>query len=242
MVTRMENSPLIENIGISTDPELTPDQDPVYETDKEPHEEKLNKKQDESKERIIRSALKLFAERGFFETRIPEISAHAKVGVGTMYRHFRNKDHLFNEAFRISVQEFSEFLERSISKNLSPKEQFFDFWKGLGLFSQGKFDQLIMIERNLSSYILDEVSTKEALTLKQKISEYFAPAQNDKNLRLLYPSLILGSFTGILRYHRIHENNIDPSLLEQSAEMLWDGFSKVRSSTSKKKEKQTKKA
>ncbi|WP_244288606.1 TetR/AcrR family transcriptional regulator [Leptospira dzoumogneensis] len=98
----MENSPQIETLDISTDPELTPDQDPIHETEKEPQEERLHKKQDESKERIVRSALKLFAERGFFETRIPEISAHAKVGVGTMYRHFRNKDHLFNEAFRIS--------------------------------------------------------------------------------------------------------------------------------------------
>ncbi|WP_244283355.1 TetR/AcrR family transcriptional regulator [Leptospira hartskeerlii] len=149
----------------------------------------------------------------------------------------------FNLRDRISVQEFSEFLDRSLFKNLSPKEQFFDFWKGLGLFSQGKFDQLIMIERNLSSYILDEESTKEAAVLKQKISEYFAPTQNDQNLRLLYPSLILGSFTGILRFHRIHENNIDPSLLEQSAEMLWEGFSKVRQFPApKKKEKHIKKA
>ncbi|PJZ50243.1 TetR family transcriptional regulator [Leptospira saintgironsiae] len=240
MVTRMENSSLIETLGISSDPEHIPDQDPIHETN---NETQLHKKPDVSKERIVRSALKLFAERGFFETRIPEISAHAKVGVGTLYRHFRNKDHLFNEAFRISVQEFSEFLDRSTSKNLSPKEQFFDFWKGLGLFSQGKFDQLIMIERNLTSYILDEESAKDALILKEKISEYFAPAENDQNLRLLYPSLILGSFTGILRYHRIQENNIDPSLLEQSAEMLWEGFSKVgQSPLTKKKEKQIKKA
>ncbi|WP_244282992.1 TetR/AcrR family transcriptional regulator [Leptospira neocaledonica] len=231
-----------EIIDISSDPKHIHDQDPIIDPEKEPEEEKFYKKQEESKERIFRSALKLFAERGFFETRIPEISAHAKVGVGTMYRHFRNKDHLFNEAFRISVREFSEFLDNSISKNLSSKEQFFDFWKGLGLFSQGKFDQLIMIERNLSSYILDEESTKSAAGLKQKISEYFAPAQNDINLSLLYPSLILGSFIGILRFHRIQENHIEPSLLEQSAEMLWDGFSKIRQSpTSKKKEKQTKK-
>ncbi|GBF40042.1 TetR/AcrR family transcriptional regulator [Leptospira johnsonii] len=243
MLAQMENSPLSENIDIPSDPEVTPDQDPKYQTDKESAEERFHKRQDESKERIIRSALKLFAERGFFETRIPEISAHAKVGVGTVYRHYRNKDHLFNEAFRISVQEFSEFLDKSISKSLSAKEQFFDFWKGLGLFSQGKFDQLIMIERNLSSYILDEESTKEAVALKQKISEYFEPAENDKNLKQLYPYLILGSFTGILRFHRIQENHIETSLLEQSAEMLWEGFSKVRPPlTSKKKEKPTKKA
>ncbi|WP_246048760.1 TetR/AcrR family transcriptional regulator [Leptospira sarikeiensis] len=238
----MENNPLPETQSISSDPELTPDQDPVHKTDKESTEEKSPKKQDESKERIIRSALKLFAERGFFETRIPEISAHAKVGVGTMYRHFRNKDHLFNEAFRISVQEFSQFLDKAISKNLSPKEQFFDFWKGLGLFSQGKLDQLIMIERNLSSYILDEESARAAALLKQKISDYFAPSQHDKSLRQIYPSLILGSFTGILRFHRIQANNIEPSILEQSAEMLWEGFAKVRrQEAAKKKEKQSKK-
>ncbi|TGK02865.1 TetR/AcrR family transcriptional regulator [Leptospira langatensis] len=240
MVTWMENHTLSETVSISSEPELTPDTDPARE-DKEANHEKVHRKQDESKERIIRSAMKLFAERGFFETRIPEIAAHAKVGVGSLYRYFRNKDDIFNEAFRAAVLELSRFFDEASLKNSSPRERFFDFWQGLGIFSHRKLDQLILIERNLSSYLLDEESHKEANLLRKKISDYFAPFPGETNLKSVYPSIILGSFTGILRYQAISDKRLENAILKESAEMLWDGFSKLPKPDTNKK-KQTKKS
>lgn len=45
---------------------------------------------------LLTAARKVFAERGYHEAGIAEITALADVGVGTFYLHFRDKDDLFN--------------------------------------------------------------------------------------------------------------------------------------------------
>ncbi len=240
MGSRMENNTLSEIPRLSLNLELTSDQESLSQEQKEPME-KQSKKTDESRERIIQSALKLFAEKGFFETRIPEISAHAKVGVGSLYRHFKNKEDIFNETFRSCVLNFGKFLDEDLLKDLSPKDRFFSFWQGLGIFSQNRLDQFIMIDRNFASSLLDEESIKESNKLESKINHYLSLSDEEEELYLIYPCIIFASFTGILRFHVIHEKNLESSVLEQSALMLWDGFSNIPKSNEKKKEKRSKK-
>ncbi|MFB5649003.1 TetR/AcrR family transcriptional regulator [Leptospira wolffii] len=95
----MEVKMLSESQLLSSDPQLTENHDPLPQERNE-RMQKHQRKYEQSRKRIIQSALKLFSEKGFFETRIPEISAHAKVGVGSLYRHFKNKEDMFNETFR----------------------------------------------------------------------------------------------------------------------------------------------
>jgi AcrR family transcriptional regulator len=45
-------------------------------------------------ERLFRAALKLFAEKGFAETTVEDITEAADVGKGTFFNHFPSKDHL----------------------------------------------------------------------------------------------------------------------------------------------------
>ncbi|EPG65415.1 TetR/AcrR family transcriptional regulator [Leptospira wolffii] len=203
--------------------------------------QKHQRKYEQSRKRIIQSALKLFSEKGFFETRIPEISAHAKVGVGSLYRHFKNKEDMFNETFRTCIQDFEKFLDEGLLKETSHRERFFTFWKGLRFFSQREFDQFTMIERNLSSSLLDEESLMEADKLRTKINNYFSYSTEKDDLYFIYPCIILGSFSGILRLY-VGERSLNDSVLEKSAEMLWDGFSKISAPnpTQRKKDKQPK--
>lgn len=185
------------------------------------------RKNDLLRRKIIHSALRLFSEKGFFETRIPEISAHAKVGVGSLYRYFRNKEDIFNETFRYCIQDFERHFEQDVSQSASLQERFFRFWKGLESFSQNEFDELTLIEQNLSSSFLDEDSMQEADKLKNKIYEYFFHANDKEELRYVFPFLILGSFSGILRFYLVRDKSVDESVLEQSAQILWNGFSRA---------------
>ncbi|TMB75533.1 MAG: helix-turn-helix transcriptional regulator [Chloroflexi bacterium] len=47
---------------------------------------------------LLLAARKVFAERGYHEANIAEITQAADVGVGTFYLHFRDKDEVFGNA------------------------------------------------------------------------------------------------------------------------------------------------
>jgi len=52
------------------------------------------RRQRETRERIYRAALELFAERGFMETTVEEITEAADVGKGTFFNYFPTKEHV----------------------------------------------------------------------------------------------------------------------------------------------------
>jgi AcrR family transcriptional regulator len=50
----------------------------------------------ETRERLMRSALRLFAERGFADTSIKDITDAADVGKGTFFNYFETKEHVLD--------------------------------------------------------------------------------------------------------------------------------------------------
>jgi AcrR family transcriptional regulator len=52
-----------------------------------------------SQERLIAAATELFAERGWYGTRVEDVAALAGVSVATAYNHFPNKYHLLSAAY-----------------------------------------------------------------------------------------------------------------------------------------------
>ncbi len=48
----------------------------------------------DTEKRILRSALELFVEQGYFATSIPQIVRRAQVSTGSIYHHFGDKRHL----------------------------------------------------------------------------------------------------------------------------------------------------
>jgi AcrR family transcriptional regulator len=65
-----------------------------------------------NRERIMASGRELFAQRGE-GVQMDEIAAHAGVGVGTLYRHFPDKQALLTAMARERFQEFSEIAAKS---------------------------------------------------------------------------------------------------------------------------------
>lgn len=67
----------------------------------------------EMRERIFRSALGLFAERGYLETTVEDITEAADVGKGTFFNYFPTKDHVLAHYGEERVQEIERSLERA---------------------------------------------------------------------------------------------------------------------------------
>jgi AcrR family transcriptional regulator len=57
-----------------------------------------------TRERLVRAALKLWRQQGFEDTTVDEIAAEAEVGWSTFYYHFANKDELLQELGGLTAQ------------------------------------------------------------------------------------------------------------------------------------------
>src|SRR5580692_10754200 len=57
-------------------------------------ESRRQRRSAETRERLFRSALDLFAKKGFTETTVEDITEAADVGKGTFFNYFPSKDHI----------------------------------------------------------------------------------------------------------------------------------------------------
>jgi len=76
----------------------------------------------ETRERIFRAALKLFAERGFLATAVEDITEAADVGKGTFFNYFPSKEHILEALGELQVGKLEAFANRAESQELSTRE------------------------------------------------------------------------------------------------------------------------
>lgn len=71
------------------------------------------------KEKIIYSALHLFAKNGFTETSIDTIAKHAEVSKGLTYSHFKNKEDLLKVVIESTITEMTNEMMQSEHRSIS---------------------------------------------------------------------------------------------------------------------------
>jgi AcrR family transcriptional regulator len=72
-----------------------------------------SRRQAEIRGRLIRSALRLFAERGFVATTIEDITNLADVGKGTFFNYFPSKEHIFAARAKGQAEEVAGFVAQA---------------------------------------------------------------------------------------------------------------------------------
>jgi AcrR family transcriptional regulator len=78
-----------------------------------------------NRERLVSSARELFAARGI-DVSVEEITHHADLGMGTLYRHFPTKDDLIDAVLEDAFAEFGRLAEEAAASA--------DAWEGLTRF------------------------------------------------------------------------------------------------------------
>ncbi len=66
------------------------------------------------RDRILKAALELFVEQGYFNTNVPNISSRSKCSVGSIYHHFLNKEEIAYSLYRDGIIQFRNALQSSI--------------------------------------------------------------------------------------------------------------------------------
>lgn len=84
---------------------------------------------EEKKNNIIQVSLKLFSQKGFYNTTIPDIAKSMQMSVGNMYNYFSSKEELAKSAIKYSTHILSKQLREINNQNISSKEKIYIFTK-----------------------------------------------------------------------------------------------------------------
>ena len=77
----------------------------------------------DKREAILKAATRVFAEKGFFNSKVADIAKAAGVADGTVYLYFKNKDDVLHSIFDRAMAEFIADGRREIDALKTPQEK-----------------------------------------------------------------------------------------------------------------------
>ncbi|WP_457562606.1 TetR/AcrR family transcriptional regulator, partial [Caminibacter pacificus] len=75
------------------------------------------------KEQIMKTALELFAKKGFYTTTIADIAREMGMSVGNMYNYFPSKESLAKELLIYTSKKFGDEIRKINDMDISSKEK-----------------------------------------------------------------------------------------------------------------------
>ncbi|MCW1927862.1 TetR/AcrR family transcriptional regulator [Bhargavaea beijingensis] len=184
---------------------------------------------DNKHENILMAAQKLFAERGYDGTTVPMIAEEARVGAGTIYRYFENKQMLVNELFRGSVARFAATLHEGFPEQNDFRKRFRHVFYRLVRYSRENPEAFRFINAAANAYFLDEVSKSDFEGFMDFIERHLDEGKKAGLLRGLPAQAFIAIVYGtVFHLSRMFEDGtLEPSdeLLAGIEESCWDAVS-----------------
>ncbi len=155
-----------------------------------------------NKEKIIHTALKLFAENGYTETSIDKIAKHAKVSKGLTYTHFKNKDDLLRVIIESTITEMTR--EMMEIKLLTIESLLLNFFSGLQENIETiRLCLLLLIHPQTPSSVADMLAKQ-----KEELLELLATLLKDKfkEDNRMEAELLLATIDGLTLDYAVKSN------------------------------------
>ena len=121
------------------------------------------KKNSEKYYRIIQAATKIFARKGFYQSKISEIAGEAQVADGTIYIYFENKDDILISLFEEQMKVVLDNMVSQISREDNPAKKLVKFaLTHLELIEQNQnMAEIIQVEVRQSSKFMKEYKNEK---------------------------------------------------------------------------------
>ena len=116
--------------------------------------ERIGQKHD----RILEAAVKVFARKGFHNSRVAEIAREAGVASGTIYLYFRNKDDILISVFEESLDRIIREIEKDLKEIADPRDKLRQFvWHHLRLLKEHReLAEVLQVELRQSHKFMKE--------------------------------------------------------------------------------------
>ncbi len=181
----------------------------------------------DKRERILRAAVKVFARKGFYASRVSEIAKAAGVADGTIYLYFKSKDELLTSLFEDRITRLLEVLHREVEAVPSGPgrvRRVVELQLGL-LEGERDLAEVITVNLRQSTRLLKQYATKRFTEYLDLMASVIADAQHAGELRAdvsprIVARAIFGALDGIALTWAL--GNAEPGGLTRAGTQLAD--------------------
>lgn len=181
--------------------------------------------QSDKREHILAAALPLFAELGFHGTAVPLIAESARVGAGTLYRYFENKDAIANVLYRRWKLAFASYVLGDLGGDLPPRATFRRVWRKMFEFRAANQQAMKFLELHNHRSYLDAESFQVEQRVLIPIRDFVVAAQQRGDLRRMAPevtlAIVFGAFVGLVRAAEEGFLLLTEKVIEESEVAAW---------------------
>lgn len=161
----------------------------------------------DKRQRILTAALKVFARKGFFQSKVAEIAREAGVADGTIYLYFRNKDDLLISLFEGEMALVLEAMAEAMAGHDDPVEKIEVFARThLGLAdTRREAAEILQVEVRQSAKFMKEYKNEKFLEYLNIIAAIIREGQARGVIRAdIHPDLakriLFGALDEMARY------------------------------------------
>ncbi|MFO7598441.1 MAG: TetR/AcrR family transcriptional regulator [Candidatus Desulfacyla sp.] len=159
------------------------------------------RKNNEKYQRIIAAATKVFARKGFYQSKISEIAREAQVADGTIYIYFENKDDILISLFEEQMQAVLDNMNSRMVNLTDPAKKLEEFaWTHLSLIHNNKdMAEIIQVELRQSGKFMKEYKNEKFTQYLNIIEDIIVEGQNSGLFKKnVVPNVAKRAFFGAL--------------------------------------------
>src|SRR5271167_465088 len=184
----------------------------------------------ETRERLFRAALDLFARKGFTETTVEDITEAADVGKGTFFNYFPSKDHLLVAFSDMQIAK----LQAAVDRVAESKEPMPAFLRTLGLnmtAEPARNPSIVraLLQANLSSSAVREIMRENHKRSHGLLTRLVQTGQDRREIRSDLPAAEIAhvfrqTIFGTLLMWSVYGDGSLPARIHSAFDLLWNGL------------------
>jgi AcrR family transcriptional regulator len=184
----------------------------------------------ETRERLFRAALRLFAENGFAETTVEDITNAADVGKGTFFNYFPSKDHILIAFSDMQLSKLQATVDQMRDRP-EPMRSFFRLMTLRMTEEPAKAPDVVraILQANLSSSSVRSVMRERSARAEGLLTQLVQIGQERGEFRRDLPALELAqvfrqTIFGTLLMWSLYGDASLAHRIERAMEILWMGM------------------
>ena len=199
-------------------------------SERKPAMDRRQRRSAETRERLFRAALDLFAKKGFAETTVEDITEAADVGKGTFFNYFPSKDHILLAFGEMQLGK----LEAAIATARKADTPMSEFLRGLGMrMTQEPVRNPAIIRALLQAYLSTTPVREAMIDLQKRVhalhTQMIQLGQERGEIRKDVPAaefahVFRQTIFGTLLIWSLHGDATLHARIEASFNVLWTGL------------------